>query len=72
MYRVLSEEQGVILLDMIVCQSCYDQARALGLKGEEVMPDRNPTKQAPSAQSPRRVREIINRSFHSLYSFVLS
>ena len=35
-YRVFSEEDGVTLLDMIVCRSCYDQARQLGLDGEEV------------------------------------
>jgi RNase P subunit RPR2 len=35
-YRVMSEESGVILLDMIVCQSCYEQARDLGLHAEEI------------------------------------
>lgn len=41
MYRVFSEEDGVRLLDMIVCRSCYDQARALGLDGEEAKPQQN-------------------------------
>jgi hypothetical protein len=35
-YRVISEEDGVILLDMTVCHSCYQQARALGLYSEPV------------------------------------
>jgi hypothetical protein len=35
-YRVISEEDGVILLDMTVCHSCYKQARALGLYSEPV------------------------------------
>lgn len=33
-YRVISEENGVVLLDMTVCHSCYEQARALGLYSE--------------------------------------
>jgi RNase P subunit RPR2 len=35
-YRVVSEEDGVILLDMTVCHSCYKQARALGLYSEPI------------------------------------
>jgi RNase P subunit RPR2 len=35
-YRVTSEEAGVILLDMIVCYSCFEQAKSLGLNAEEV------------------------------------
>jgi hypothetical protein len=35
-YRVTSEEAGVILLDMIVCRSCSEQAKRLGLKAEEI------------------------------------
>jgi hypothetical protein len=36
-YRVVSkEEAGDILLDMVVCHSCYMQARDLGLHGEEI------------------------------------
>lgn len=34
-HRVTSEEDGVILLDMVVCDSCGIQARRLGLKTEE-------------------------------------
>jgi hypothetical protein len=33
-YRVVSEEDGVILLGMMVFHSCYKQARALGLYSE--------------------------------------
>jgi hypothetical protein len=35
-YRVTSEESGVILLDMIVCQHCHMEARDLGLHAEEI------------------------------------
>jgi RNase P subunit RPR2 len=35
-YRVTSEENGVTLLDMTVCHSCDEQARALGLHSEAV------------------------------------
>jgi len=30
-YRVRSEEDGILLLDMIVCYSCSIEARRLGL-----------------------------------------
>jgi hypothetical protein len=35
-YRVLSEEDGVRLLDMVVCHSCYVEARRIGLKTAEL------------------------------------
>jgi RNase P subunit RPR2 len=38
MYRVISEEDGIVLLDMIVCRSCYDEARELGLECRKVTP----------------------------------
>ena len=31
-YRVTSEEDGILLLDMIVCHSCSIEARRLGLE----------------------------------------
>jgi RNase P subunit RPR2 len=34
-YRVTSEEDGVVLLDMIVCHSCSIEARRLGLETKE-------------------------------------
>lgn len=34
-YRVTSEEDGVLLLDMIVCHSCSIEARRLGLVTRE-------------------------------------
>lgn len=37
-YRVMSEEDGVILLDMIVCRPCYIEARKLRLKTVELSP----------------------------------
>ena len=41
-YRVTSEEDGVILLDMTVCRSCYNEARALGLHSEAISLDSKP------------------------------
>jgi len=38
-YRVLSEENGVVLLDMTVCRSCRDPATSLGLHSEELPAD---------------------------------
>ena len=35
-YRVTSEEDGIRLLDMIVCDACYRQAKRLGLNAEEI------------------------------------
>ena len=35
-YRVVSVDENVVLLDMIVCHSCYVQARDLGLHAEEI------------------------------------
>jgi hypothetical protein len=34
-YRVKSEDSSVILLDIIVCQHCYVEARELGLHYRE-------------------------------------
>jgi len=48
-YRVISEENGVTLLDMTVCQSCYKQARALGLQSK------------PVSRDPRRSTRPIHR-----------
>jgi hypothetical protein len=36
--RVTSEEAGVILLEMIVCHSCSEQAKNLGLDVKEINP----------------------------------
>ena len=35
-YRVLSEEDGVTLLDMVVCHACYLEARRIGLQTAEL------------------------------------
>ena len=51
MYRVFSEEDGVLLLDMTVCRSCYDQAIQLGLDGEEVKLDQNAREEVPVVHS---------------------
>lgn len=35
-YRVVCEENGVTLLHMMVCHSCFKQAPALGLYSEAI------------------------------------
>lgn len=35
-HRVVSEEFGVVLLDLIVCPRCHVQAQRLGLRSEEI------------------------------------
>ena len=35
-YRVMSEEQGITLLDMIVCSLCCMEAKRLRLRTEEI------------------------------------
>ena len=35
LYRVITEEAGVVLLNMVVCSSCARLARALGLSTAE-------------------------------------
>jgi hypothetical protein len=35
-YRVVSEEDGISLLDMVVCHACYLQARRIGLETAEL------------------------------------
>jgi hypothetical protein len=42
---VISEEDGVVLLNMTVCRSCYKKARALGLHSEAIRRDRKPRRQ---------------------------
>jgi hypothetical protein len=36
MYRIRTEEDGLTLLNMVVCASCQQQARNLGLKPTEI------------------------------------
>ncbi len=35
-YHVISEEDGVRLLDMVVCHTCYLEARRIGLETAEL------------------------------------
>ena len=50
-YRVFSVEDGIVLLDMVVCRSCYGQARQLGLDAEEMKLDQTSRKQLPAVRS---------------------
>ena len=44
---MFSEEDGIRLLDMVVCRLCYEQARQLGLDGEEIDLDQTSREQLP-------------------------
>jgi len=46
-YRVTSEEEGITLLNMIVCYPCFMEAKKLGLHAQEI----NVGNKQPSAQS---------------------
>lgn len=39
-YHVTSEYEGARLLDMTVCTACASEARSLGLRTEEITPQR--------------------------------
>jgi hypothetical protein len=41
-YRVLSEEDGLVLLNMVVCASCAAVAKTLLLHTEEIAPEYGP------------------------------
>ena len=46
-YRVTSEDQGIPLLDMVVCSLCFMEAKRLHLHAEEV----NVGSKQPSARN---------------------
>ena len=46
-YRVKSEDQGITLLNMIVCYPCFMEANRLGLHAQKI----NVGNKQPSAQS---------------------
>jgi len=42
-YRVTSKQDGVTLLDLVVCSPCFMQARRLRLQAEEISVSNKPT-----------------------------
>ena len=42
-YRVTSEEEGITLLDMVVCSLCFMEAKRLHLHAEEIGQKSKPT-----------------------------
>ena len=42
-YRVTSEDEGIIMLDMIVCHLCFLEAKKLGLHAESLDIDNDPS-----------------------------
>jgi hypothetical protein len=55
-YRVVSEDNGVILLNMTVCDSCHKQARALGLHSEAIQSDQYRRAKIAFLSFPRALR----------------
>jgi hypothetical protein len=47
-YRVTSEEEGITLLNLVVCSRCFMEATRLHLHGEEI----NVRTKHPSAPNP--------------------
>jgi hypothetical protein len=48
-YRVISEENGLVFLNMVVCQSCQQQAKQLGLRAERITySDRSRSRHSPA------------------------
>ena len=60
-YRVVSEDNGVILLNMTVCGSCHEQAKALGLHSEAIQRDPYGREKSLSFRSPARSRDKRHR-----------
>ena len=54
-YRVTSEEDGITLLDMIVCSLCYMEAKRLRLHTEEI----NVRTKQPSGRNKRNHRSRL-------------
>lgn len=59
-YRVISEEDGVVLLNMVVCASCAAVAKSLLLHTEEITSDEH---RAPSAL----VSDVSDQLFHGRF-----
>jgi len=60
-YRVVSEDNGVILLNMTVCGSCHEQAKALGLHSEAIKRDSYGREKSLFFRSPARSRDKRHR-----------
>ena len=60
MYRVKTEEDGLTLLDMVVCYLCQHQARTLGLRPTEIKLDHK--------SGNRRPRSMRSDAVAPLYS----
>jgi len=55
-YRVIShDDDGAVLLNMIVCEACHQRARNLGLRSEEMRPA------VPRARRPVRLPRMAPR-----------
>ncbi len=65
-YRVISEEDGVVLLNMVVCASCAAVAKSLLLHTEEITPER----MTPSALGSDVADQSSHGRFCRLYTNV--
>jgi hypothetical protein len=55
-YRVISEENGLVFLNMIVCRSCHEQAKELGLHVERITHTDDSRSRHSSMDHPESVR----------------
>jgi hypothetical protein len=54
LYRVITEEAGVVLLNMVVCSSCARLAKRLGLPAEKIETGKRSTKTKDQPLAKRR------------------
>ena len=66
-YRVISEENGVILLDMLVCHSCYEKAKELGLSSEAILVQPKPRKEILVVEDDFTSRKLVTVALRSDY-----
>jgi RNase P subunit RPR2 len=53
-YRVTSEDQGITLLDMVVCSPCFEEAKRLHLHAEEIdIRSKHPSARNRGSHHPR-------------------
>ena len=53
-YRVTSEDQGITLLDMVVCSLCFMEAKRLHLHAEEInVGNKHPSARNRGSHQPR-------------------
>jgi hypothetical protein len=63
-YHVTSEEDGVVLLSMIVCAPCAVEAKNLQLATREITPEQTRMTIVHQAAAPAAARMVASKSLH--------